>query len=269
MASIIVPVNFSAASSNAASYAYHLAQEISADVHLLHVIMIQPSITHAPLPDNLMEQMKDDAQFNMVALAEGLREQNAGGPEVHTHIEWGSVEHQVEKLIERKHAMFVVMGISPESAQKAIYQSNSFNVLKLLSVPLIIVPQGSAYAPWKKIAISYDFSDALKDLPLASIKDVSQLQGSVVHVVYVRRKNEAEPSLAAIQEVRQRLSGFETKFHLEEAATVEEGIGDYVKRNQTDLLVLLPKHHSIFEFHRSDSKKILKHLSVPMMSIHA
>lgn len=267
MSSLIVPVNFSAASSNAASYAAHMAAEQKSEMHLLHVIMIQPSITHAPLPDNLMQQMKDDATFNMVALAERLRMDAPGDLEVHTHIEWGTVEQQVEQLAKRKAASFVVMGISPESAQKVIFQSNAFSALKVLQIPLVIVPEGAGFTPWKKIAIAYDFSDSLKDLPLKAINAMPALKESEVHIVYVRRKNEAEPSHSAMQEVRENFDGANLHFHLIEADSVDAGVSDYVERHKTDLLVLLPKHHSFFEFHKSESKRLLKHLSVPMLSV--
>ncbi|RYF88149.1 MAG: universal stress protein, partial [Chitinophagaceae bacterium] len=96
MTAIIAPVNFSHASTNAATYAMSLAKDRNAELHLLHVIMIQPSITHAPLPDNLMDQMKDDAKFSMVQLVEKLHAVSGSEVQIHTHIEWGSVEHQLE-----------------------------------------------------------------------------------------------------------------------------------------------------------------------------
>ena len=269
MSGIIVPVNFSAASTNAAEYALDLANEQGLEVSLLHVILIPPSVAYAPLPDNLVEQMKDDARFNMLALAEKLRTRATSKTTIHTYIELGTIEQQVEQLAKRKNANCVVMGISHESSQKVVYQSNIFTALKSLPVPLAMIPEGAGFKPWKKIAIAYDFSDSVKDLPLNEIKGIPALKGAEVHIVYVKRKNEADPSHAAMQEVRQQLAGFTVRFHLVEADSVEEGFADYVSRHETDLLVLLPKHHSFFEFHKSDSKRILRHLAVPMLSIHA
>ena len=266
MTAIIVPVNFSQASTNAAQYALKLALDNNAELHLLHVIMIQPSITHAPLPDNLMEQMKDDARFSMAELAEDLRSAPGSEVPIHTHIEWGSVDHQVKELASRKHADIVVMGLSQESAQKVVYQSNAFSALKTLNVPLLIIPDNAAYKAWEHIALAYDFAHPVKELPLESITKLKYLKGAIIHVVYAKRKNEAEPGHAVMQDVRERLAGCEVRFHLVESESVDEGISEYAGHHEADLLVLLPKHHSFFEFHKSDSKRILRHLSVPMLS---
>ena len=37
---------------------------------------------------------------------------------------------------------------------------------------------------------------------------------------------------------------------------------------KVDLLVLIPKFHVFFEFHESQSKKLLLHSNVPVMTIH-
>lgn len=267
MTAIIVPVNFSVASFNAAQYAMNLAKAHGAEIHLLHVILIQPSITHAPLPDNLMEQMKDDAKVNMISLREKLLSSSGDAVAVHSHIEWGSVEYQVEQLCSRKQAELVVMGLSHESAQKVIYQSNAFAALKGLSTPLIIVPDTAAYKPWEHIALAYDFTHPVKELPLNELSNLPFLKNTSVHIVYVKRKNEAEPSHAAMQDVRDRVAGLTVSFHMVEAESVDEGLAEYAAHHQADLLVLLPKHHNFFEFHKSDSKRIIRHLSVPMLSL--
>ncbi len=269
MAALIVPVNFSPASSNAALYAIKLAKERRAEVHLLHVMVIQPSITHSPLPDNLINQMKDDAKFSMIALEEKLKIEAAGDVSINHHIELGSVEHQLELLCSRKHAEFVVMGLSHESAQKTIYQSSAFSVLKSLPVPLIIVPDNATFTSWKHVALAYDFANPVKELPLEKLISAGSIANSTLHLVYVKRKNEADPSQATMQGLRSQLPGVELRFHLVEAESVDEGLATYTEHNNADLVVLLPKHHNFFEFHKSDSKRIMRHLSVPMLSVPA
>jgi hypothetical protein len=49
---------------------------------------------------------------------------------------------------------------------------------------------------------------------------------------------------------------------------VEEGISTFLAENNADLLLLLPKHHSILEFHSSHTKKMTMRADLPILSIH-
>lgn len=52
------------------------------------------------------------------------------------------------------------------------------------------------------------------------------------------------------------------------AATVDEGIEEYLRYHVTDWLVVFPKKSGLFHLHKSLSKNIVLHCPLPVMSVH-
>ncbi len=59
MRSIVVPVNFSANSANAARYAADPGMAIGADIHLVHVFQIPASVPVVPMPESVFKELRD------------------------------------------------------------------------------------------------------------------------------------------------------------------------------------------------------------------
>jgi hypothetical protein len=66
-----------------------------------------------------------------------------------------------------------------------------------------------------------------------------------------------------------RLQEFYPEVHFVRMNKVEEGISEYLANHPADLLLVFPKKHNVFEFHKSHAKKIAFTSSIPVMSIHA
>lgn len=268
MNTIIAPVNFSDASNNAALYAAQLCMDKQTDLWLIHVVMIPIGISFTPLPDSMVNEMKSDAEFEMIALKEQLEKVTQGKIKIYHSVEMGSLEHQLEELVKRQKASYVVMGLSRESADRVVFKSNTFVTLKQLEIPLIIVPDDAVYTPWKNITLAYDFPSPPKNLPVGEIQEAVALQNATLQVVYVRKPSEEDPGSDELEGLRNTLAGSTIRFHLMEGKNVEESLLIHLKHNPTDLVLLLPRNHGFFEFHKSDTQKIAGRLSVPVMTIH-
>ena len=62
---------------------------------------------------------------------------------------------------------------------------------------------------------------------------------------------------------------FEVKFHFLTSHHGEEGILKFVDNNNIDLLIVMPKHHNLFQtlFHKSHTKKLVLHCHVPVLAL--
>src|ERR1700758_5491138 len=98
MRSIVVPVNFSASSTNAAHYAADLALAIGADLHLIHVFEISASVSMVPLPEVAYDEMRTNQAERLDDLARDLKERTNGRISITTEIEINGVEPGIEEF---------------------------------------------------------------------------------------------------------------------------------------------------------------------------
>jgi nucleotide-binding universal stress UspA family protein len=62
----------------------------------------------------------------------------------------------------------------------------------------------------------------------------------------------------------------DAKFHFVENENVPDAINDFIEREKIDMLIMLPKKHSIVEslFKKSQTKEMLYQSHIPMLALH-
>ena len=246
MRSIVVPVNFSASSANAARYAADLGMAIGADIHLVHVSQIPASVSVVPMPESVFKELRDSGIEMLAGLQTELAMRTSGKIAITTDMETGGEETKIEVYCKEKQPLLVVLGESGESLQNVLAGSAIVREMRHLPYPILMVPQTAKFRAVRKIVVACDKEDmdsGIADtLPL--LKELSELLGARLEVLHVVTNGE------------------------ETAAKVQEGISDYLEGHGADWVMVFPKGHSVLEFHRSRSKQIVEHCVVPVLSVH-
>ena len=69
--------------------------------------------------------------------------------------------------------------------------------------------------------------------------------------------------------IQNRLNVFKPSFHFLNGENIAEGIDEFSKTEPIDLLMVFPKEHGILGlFHKKQSKSIVSHSLLPILSIH-
>jgi len=92
MKNIIVPVNFSDNSSNAARYAADMALAIDADIHLIYVLQFPLTAAETPIPDFVFEEMQRNGELSLASLSEDLVKRTRAQVNVTSIMEIGGLE---------------------------------------------------------------------------------------------------------------------------------------------------------------------------------
>jgi K+-sensing histidine kinase KdpD len=111
-------------------------------------------------------------------------------------------------------------------------------------------------------------------IPAAEIKMMVHDFNAELHVVNVypekagdmfNASNVAESGL--LQTLLQDLN---PTYHFVSDNDVEEGINDFADKNKLDMLIIIPKKHLLINkiFRQSQSKRMVLHMHVPVLSIH-
>jgi nucleotide-binding universal stress UspA family protein len=242
MRDIIAPVNFSPNSNNAARYAADLAQATQSDLYLIYVLQLPVSAGEFPVNDYIFNDMQEAGAASLKQLWEELIKRTAARVNIFVHMEVGPVEHKIEEFCMGKKPFAVVMGATGNSIGSVLTGSNIGAAIRHLPYPLIVVPEKATFQTIRRIVLACDMEDVAAGVP-------------------------ANPSY--LQELTEIFDASFEVAHFEYSGKVERSLGKYLVNHPADLLMVFPKKHNFFEFHKSHARKIALTSQVPVMSIHA
>lgn len=272
MKSIVVPVNFSAGSANAARYAADLAMAIGGELHLIHVLQLPFTSAEIPMPDDVFEEMRLSAAHELGALAAELAKRTEGKVKIDTCLEAVSVEYKLEKFCRQQEPFIVVMGAEGSFLDRMMGGSHTLNALGHLPYPLLVIPPTATFHAIKKILLACDQGDIESGIGVAPsfLKELRDLFGAHFEVIHVADRKEAGQGQESFEydAWNRRLQAIYPELHFVHTARISDGIEQYLQHHPADWLMVFPKKHSVPALHSSQAKKIVLHSPVPVMSIH-
>src|SRR4051794_39044013 len=162
MKTILIPVDYSETAKNAAYYALSFAKQLGSDRIILYNAF-QP-----PMPADSIG-ITTDGNFNTLGLydVEGLSESNKvhldrlkkeisatynGNITVETFSEYNTLREGIAAICRSQDVAMIVMGISEaDKLTETLVGSNSLDVARHTTTPVIIVPHDATYKPIQQI----------------------------------------------------------------------------------------------------------------------
>jgi nucleotide-binding universal stress UspA family protein len=274
MNKIIVPVDFSDTSKNAALYAARVAEALNASLTLINIMEpLTAGIDGSPLSDDTDGRKKiTELALDNVKLS--ITESVPAIPVSYIAEENSSLIESLKKIIADQHADLVIMGITGNSlAERIVIGSNTINIVHENVCPVLIVPPFASYKEIKKILFATDFKNVDESTPLNYIKEVMEAFKSELYVVNVDSDHTIEQSEEfKIQKARMEtlLSGYTTSYHFIKQDDFTEAISQFSADNQIDLILIMPRKHSFLStiFTGSHTRQLAYHSHVPILAIH-
>ncbi len=259
MKNIIAAVDFTESSNNAARYAADMAASIGAELHLVHVLDLKAIHPEAPVPDFVLDEVRNSGLNSLESLAGELRSRTGQKISIVTDLETGPVERRVKDFSWWKKPFIVVRGASQGETPE----------IGRLPYPLLIIPPDAAFRQLRNIVMACDEEEINNGMPvpvefLRELRDLFHAHFDVLHVA-TRRE---ESATLSFREWRAILMEQFHELHFVSAPTVEEGVREYLQHHTVDWLVVFPRKGGLFHFHKSLSRHIVLHCPVPVMSIH-
>lgn len=272
MKSIVVPVNFTESSSNAARYAADMALAVQGELHLVHIVQLPVTPAEIPGPDIIFDELQRNGEASLLSLKKELADRTEGYVSVITHMDTGGVEYHLEEYCRRIKPFVVVMGASGNSLERMFAGSNTVRAVRHLPYPVLVIPDKAVFHAIRKIVLACDLEDIASGIPasvsfLRELRDLFSARFEVVNVVTRSEQSEGQ-AVFEFNSWKDRLQEIYPEVHFVHTSKVDEGINDYLKEHPADLLLVFPKSHSLLEFHRSQTKKVVLHCPIPIMSLH-
>jgi nucleotide-binding universal stress UspA family protein len=259
MTTVIVPLDFSETSFNAAHYAaamYKGRTDISLVLYHFYTDE-QEKETAANYLNSLREEL----------LAECLN--------IDTMVESG--DNFIDSLAAYAHvkgAYLVVMGLTGKSALAQRFSgSNTLKMAEKDICPILIIPPDAAFKTISNVLIVSEMKLVEETPVLVAIKRVLQDFKPSLHVLNVDSSHYISLT-KAFKEERDKmevlLAEFDPEFYFMRLFDFHESVNLFIEDKNIDMLIIGPKHHSFYErlFKTQHTKTMIYQSKVPVLAVH-
>lgn len=260
MKTVIVPVDFSETSLNAARYAVQLLTGHYGVNMILLSVYDKPSQAaeiQAKL-ENLKEELSKTGIVKMTLLAE----------------ESDDFIKLLDQLARHQQADMIIMGITGRSSLgQAIIGSNTLTILEKKVCPIMIIPPEAKFREIKNAMLTSEFINAAVVTPSVPIKKVLQAFEPHLHIINVNSEHYVaitEEYQAEKESLKKMFAEFEPEFYFLGLYDVDEAINQFAKDKNIDLIITVRHEQNLIDklFKTSHIKNLAYQSTIPILAVH-
>jgi nucleotide-binding universal stress UspA family protein len=260
MNTVIVPVDFSETSLNAARYAVKfLGGQYGVNMILHHVYEKPNQSVEAGLKlEKLKEELMATGTVKITLLAE----------------EGSDFITELEKLARHQQADLIVMGITGRSSLgQSFMGSNTLKMVEQKVCPILIIPAEARYQELKNVLLTSDFKNVYSTTPSVPIKKVLKPFKPCLHIMNVNSEIYISISAeyqAQKDKLNEMFSEFNPEFYFLGLSDIDDAINQFAQDKSIDLIIMIQKDQNIFSklFKKSHTKKLVYQSTIPTLALH-
>ncbi|MBZ5856376.1 universal stress protein [Flavihumibacter profundi] len=268
---ILVPIDFSETSRNAARFALAMASGII-DSRLIfyHVFSKVPAGSDGTPVQNDRESRKKIVE---TALQNFVTELSPSDSVEIVAEEGVSLTDTLVRYVRHHEADLVVMGLTGATRlEQLLMGSNALNMALEAVCPVLIVPPDAQYTGIKNILFATTLKEVSTHTPIKQLKQLLSFFRANLHIVnvdvdhYVELTDEYKKERAEMQSL---LADFSPEFYFIRIMDFVDAINTFAADFKIDLIITVPRKHSFLSslFNQSSTKKLLYHTHVPLVAI--
>lgn len=264
---VLILIDFSDATEPLLTYSMSLARHLHAEVQVFHAYYIPTVLTgDMYVPDDLPAQYEKNANQKFDAIQKKLPAMQAI-PVPFTAIS-GNLVPEMNRLIDREQINLVVVGNRGGGFMTNILGSNTVKVIQHAHCPVLSVPADVSFQPFRRMALAVDLKNTKSEL-ISLTAEFAQTFGARVDVVHVSDAPIPVDPTQLTKQLDNALEEVTHPFSHVHSADAERGIEKYLTGNNNDLLVLLPRPHSLFDriFQKSISRQMAFQKKIPLLTL--
>jgi nucleotide-binding universal stress UspA family protein len=259
MVNVIIPIDFSETSFNAAHYGAKMyANRADVNIILYHFYSSGEDVVVA-------KNYLDGLQKELVGIAHTMETITESG---------NSFIESLTAFAHVKAAYMIVMGLTGKSALAQRFSgSNTLKMAEQNICPVLIIPADAAYEGVENVLIASEMK-YIEDTPvLLAVKRVLADFKPNLHVVNVDDSHYISLTKgfkAERDEMENLLADFNPEFYFMRMFDFHESINLFVNDKDINMIIMGPKHHSFFErlFKTQHTKKMIYQSKVPVLAVH-
>jgi len=272
MALILTATNFSDVAGNAVNYACELATAQNDDLVILHSFIIPVTFSDIPMPGNIINDTRSDAEALINQKVSELKELHPGLNIKGKTIYGDTIDAIEEFMQENGKPWMVVIGNSNTGENAGWLDSTLLDAMKKLKCPVLAIPPGLRFTPVKRVCLAFDNRHTGNELAFQQLRDIAIQLRVELHVLNVQQdlhNQDNTPDFDAGAKII--LSHANPHYHfIYDTQNVDKAIQDFTEKNKMDMLIMIPRKHTFFEglFHKSHTRHIAHLSHIPILALH-
>jgi nucleotide-binding universal stress UspA family protein len=279
MKTLLVPVDFTAASENAVNFAAEWSRKYLYEriilLHSFYTSMYEGAIMSgefANVDQDYLNRIRMQDRERLDVLCKSLNEKTSPAITVQTAVTELPLVRSIIEVIRKEQPVMVLLGSDRENSNnESSVSGNVISISKISPVRVLIVPENYVYVPIKNALVPCDFN------AVESLNKVNRLHASVqwrdVQLIVLnvdpkqRHLNPDERFKAAEDSLHEYLKNFQHKIYYVEDKNVINGILNFTHSNEVELLIALPGKYSFLYTltHKSVSEALYRNTMIPVM----
>lgn len=261
MRDIIIPVDFSETSLNAARYAAAMLSGKTNTRVILYTMFKDEE--DSATSDQYLQSLKAELEQKGVLNIETIQELG------------NDLIDSLGRLAYQKTAELIIMGITEkEEWRQLFFSSNTVKMAEENICPVMIIPQMAKYNGITNVSLASDFKDVDATTPVLAIKTVLEIFNANLHIVNVDNEHYVsltDEYLSERAKMQKLFAEFNPEFYFIGMNDFYDAIEQFSKDKNIDLLIVIPKNHSFMNslFSSSHTKKLAFNTSVPLLAVHS
>lgn len=279
MKTLLIPVDFTAASENAVNFAAEWSKKYLYERIILlrsfYTSMYEGAIMSgefANVDQDYLNRSRTQERESLNELCKSLDEKTGPEISVQTAVTELPLVRSIIEVIRKEQPVMVLLGSDRENSNnESLVSGNVISIAKVSPVRVLIVPEKYVYQPIKNALVPCDFNT------IESLNKVNTLHASVqwrdvqLMVLNVdakqRHLNPDEKFKAVENSLHEYLKNFRHKIYYVEDKNVINGILNFTRSNEVELLIALPGKYSFLYAltHKSVSEALYRNTKIPVM----
>ena len=247
-----------------------MALAIDADLYLLHIVRVIVTPEVAPA-GYVFADMERAGRAMLEKLCKELQERTRGQVSILSLLEVGEVDFQIGEVCRRLQPFAVIMGAPEGSFARILYGSPALDAARRVPFPVLVIPPGAGFRRIRKVVMACEAKQVGGEMPvtarfLKELQDLFDCRFDLIHVGSGDEKKESK-QVFELYRWQKALAVVDPQLHFLNERGVPQAVEKYLSEHDADWLMLFPEKHGLLEFHKSQSKSLLLHCTVPVMSV--
>lgn len=269
MKAIVVAVDFSEASLNAAHYGASLANIFGAKLVLVHTYLNPQAIDRMDAKlmtetgkglqevlDDFMEQNIDILRRKFNVMISGIVKEGAAVKTIH-------------EIVNRMDADLLVMGMKGKGETSSVFGSTTARIMPGTTVPVLVVPSQSKFVSPDIITLASDFDEETASGNYDLLKLLASHFSASIQIVNVLKKGRdiSIPQREIKVNTARIFEGVDHQFFSIEDNEVDEGIEEFLDDHPSHLLVMLARKQNFLRrfFGTVHTRKMIYETKIPLL----
>lgn len=269
MKNILVPIDFSETSYNAAKYAVSLAQSFNASVILMNVVALPVMIDDSVLASVMITQAEiiENNKKLMKNVVEALSKDYPS--KIKGFVTEGAPSEIILNFAEDLHTDLIIMGMKGRGKSNSRFGSTTTTMMRISDVPVLVIPGNVVFKPINTITLASDFDGGKSMGNHIFFKELVEKYHSYIQILKVQKNEYAMTSenVSGKMETDLLLSKLTHRFFTIENNDVERGIHEFLASNPSDILVMVAHKHSVLKriFGTVHTKEMSYQTKIPLL----